>query len=359
MILKKKFHNKKLYKKILPLLLVLSMCLLSGCGQKEGDQTKAGFSAIGESDYDTAMQCFQAAIDEGEDAELAYRGIGMTYLGMAQYDEAVDAFETALSNGGLFAGDLERDINFYMATALYKNGNYTRAGELLDVIIKSQKNNVDAHFLRGCVALETDDYENGIYHFDKAIENSKDQQSMKIRVFEELASNGYEDKGSEYLTGILDDGSKLSDYEQGVVYFYLKDYDSARNHLGLAKQSDTKNAGNIVYMLGKTYEQLGEYNYASVLYTEYLQDHTGGANIYNQLGICQLKLDDAASAIKSFESGLELGNTAMTQILKYNQICAYEQATDFDKAKTLLDEYLAAYPDDEAAQREAVFLSTR
>ena len=76
MILKKNFHNKKLYKKILPLLLVLSMCLLSGCGQKEGDQTKAGFSAIGESDYDTVMQCFQAAIDEGEDAELAYRGIG-------------------------------------------------------------------------------------------------------------------------------------------------------------------------------------------------------------------------------------------------------------------------------------------
>ena len=345
MILKKEFQNKTLYKKILPVLLVLSMSLLAGCGQKEGDQIKAGFSAIEESDYDTAMQCFQAAVDEGEDAELAYRGIGMTYLGMAQYDDAVDAFETALSNGGLFAGDLERDINFYMATALYKNGNYTRAGELLDVIIKSQKNNVDAHFLRGCVALETGDYENGISHFDK--------------VFEELASNGYEDKGSEYLTGILDDGSKLSDYEQGVVYFYLKDYDSARNHLGLAKQSDTKNAGNIVYMLGKTYEELGEYNYASVLYTEYLQDHTGDANIYNQLGICQLKLDDAASAIKSFESGLELGDTAMTQILKYNQICAYEQATNFDKAKTLLDDYLAAYPDDEAAQREAVFLSTR
>ena len=119
MILKKRFQNKTLYKKILPVLLVLSMSLLSGCGQKEGDQIKAGFSAIEESDYDTAMQCFQAAVDEGEDAELAYRGIGMTYLGMAQYDDAVDAFETALSNGGLFAGDLERDINFYMATALY------------------------------------------------------------------------------------------------------------------------------------------------------------------------------------------------------------------------------------------------
>ena len=49
----------------------------------------------------------------------------------------------------------------------------------------------------------------------------------------------------------------------------------------------------------------------------------------------------------------------MTQTLKYNQICAYEQATNFTKAKALLDEYLVAYPDDENARREAIFLSTR
>ena len=151
----------------------------------------------------------------------------------------------------------------------------------------------------------------------------------------------------------------MSDYEQGVVYFYLKDYDSARNHLGLAKQAGGKNMSSIVYMLGKTYEQLGEYNYASVLYTEYLQDNIGDANIYNQLGICQLELGDTASAIQSFESGLSLGDPTMTQTLKYNQICAYEQATNFTKAKALLDEYLIAYPDDENARREAVFLSTR
>lgn len=339
---------------------LLMILALNGCGKQEGENTKAGFLAVEQADYATALQSFQTAVDEGENTELAYRGLGITYLGMAEYDNAIASFEEALANGGIFAGDLERDINFYMATALYKKGALAEAGELLDIIIQSDKENRDAYYLRGCVLLESGDYESSIYNFEKAIEYSKDEQSIKIRIFEELADNGYENKGSEYLTGILDSGNKLSDYEQGVVYFYLKDYDSARNHLGLAKQSGSKkNMSSIVYMLGKTYEELGDYSYASSLYTEYLEDNIGDANIYNQLGVCMLKLGDTASAVKAFESGISLGDAAMMQTLKYNRICAYEQATDFARAKTLIGEYLAAYPDDEQAQREAAFLDSR
>lgn len=339
--------------------LAMTCFMLAGCGQREGENTKAGFAAIEQADYTTAMQCFETAVSEGENAELAYRGMGLTYLGQADYKNAITSFEEALSNGGLFAGDLERDINFYMATALYKDGQLSKAGDLLDIIIQSKKNNSDAYFLKGCVDIELGNYDSGISYFDQAIENTKDEQSVKIRIYEELASNGYEEKGSEYLSGILDKANNLSDYEQGVVYFYLQDYDSARNHLGLAKQSSKKNMGNIVYMLGKTYEKLGEYNYASVLYTEYLADNVGDANIYNQLGICQLELGDAQSAIQSFEKGISLGDSTMMQTLKYNQICAYEKTSNFTEAKILIEKYLMAYPDDENARRESVFLSTR
>lgn len=348
------------FNKLLLGILIVACALMTGCGQKEGEKTKAGFAAIEQADYATAMQYFETAISEGENAELAYRGIGLTYLGQADYKNAIDAFEEALANGGLFAGDLERDINFYMATALYKDGQLTKAGELLDIIIESQKKNSDAYYLRGCVAIELGNYDEGIADFDLAIENTKDEQAVKIRIYEELAVNGYEEKGSEYLSGILDKANSLSDYEQGVVYFYLQDYNSARNHLGLAKQqAGGKNEGNIVYMLGKTYEMLGEYNYASVLYTEYLSGNVGDANIYNQLGICQLELGEAQSAIQSFEKGIELGDSTMMQTLKYNQICAYEKASDFTQAKALIAQYLMAYPDDENAKRESVFLNTR
>lgn len=342
----------------LGMLLGLSLTA-AGCGHKEGTHIQEGSAAVETSDYADAIQCFEQAIVSGEDLELAYRGLGITYLGMTDYDSAIDAFEKALDNGGIFAGDLERDINFYMATALYKNGQSEEAEKLLDAIIESDKKNADAFYLRGCIKIVTDDYEGGIYNFEKAMAYAEDTHAMKISVYEVLSENGYEDKGREYLTQMLEEEKNLSDYEQGVIYFYLEDYDNARNYLENAKQSAKKEKGTVIYMLGRTYEQLGDSNYAGVLYTEYLEENPEDARIYNQLGLCKLTAGDADAAVHAFESALELGDTSMTQTLKYNQIVAYEQAGDFAKAKTLMSAYLTAYPDDEKAQREDIFLRTR
>ena len=40
-------------------------------------------------------------------------------------------------------------------------------------------------------------------------------------------------------------------------------------------------------------------------------------------------------------------------------IVAYEQMKDWESAKAKLKEYLAEYPDDEAAKKELEFLETR
>ena len=151
-------------------LLMVLMLGIAGCGHKEGENIKAGFEAIGQSDYNGAIACFEQAVVSGEDLELSYRGYGLAYLGMADYDNAVLYFEKALDNGGIFAGDLERDINFYMATALYKNGEPEEAETLLDAIIESDKKNADAWYLRGSILIGEDDYEGGIYNFEKAME---------------------------------------------------------------------------------------------------------------------------------------------------------------------------------------------
>lgn len=331
----------------------------AGCGHKEGENIKAGFEAIGQSDYSGAISCFEQAVVSGEDLELSWRGYGLAYLGMADYENAILSFEKALDNGGIFAGDLERDINFYMATALYKNGDGEKAVSLLDAIIESDGKNADAWYLRGTILLERDDYEGGVYNLEKAMEYADDAHDMKLKVYEALAGNGYEEKGREYLVQMLDEEKNLNDYEQGVIYFYLGDYDNARNHLEIAKQSAKKEKNRIIYMLGRTYEQLGDMNYAGVLYSEYLEEDPENALIYNQLGLCKLAADDPAAAISAFETALSLNDSSMTQTLKRNQIAAYEAAGSFEKAKSLMNEYIAAYPDDAEAQREAVFLQTR
>ena len=42
--------------------LILLMITASGCGHKEGENIKAGFEAIEQSDYQGAMQCFEQAV---------------------------------------------------------------------------------------------------------------------------------------------------------------------------------------------------------------------------------------------------------------------------------------------------------
>ena len=96
--------------------------------------------------------------------------------------------------------------------------------------------------------------------------------------------------------------------------------------------------------LGKAYAATGDYNYASSVYSNYLSKQGPDAEIYNQLGLCELEKKDYQS---------------LMQTLSFNEIVAYEYLQDYQKATVLLKAYLQNYPDDQTAIREQQFLSTR
>ena len=122
-------------KKVVLLSILMTMGLISGCGKKENTSVDAGMKAIESQEYESAIASFEKAIVAGEDFELAYRGQGIAYMAMADYENAIKAFEKALKEAGMFPGDLEYDINFYLATAKFKNQDATGAIETLDAII--------------------------------------------------------------------------------------------------------------------------------------------------------------------------------------------------------------------------------
>ena len=73
----------------------------------------------------------------------------------------------------------------------------------------------------------------------------------------------------------------------------------------------------------------------------------------------QVKGGDYEAALAAFQAGMNVEGNTVTQSLKFNEIVAYEYLGQYDKAKLAMEQYLALYPDDEKAQREAVFLKTR
>jgi len=333
---------------------------LMGCGNNVNTSVDAGMAAVKEQKYEEALTLFEKAVVDGEDFELAYRGQGLAYMGLTQYENAVTSFEKALSEAGMFPSDLEYDINFYMATAKYKSGDVMGAIDIFDNILEMKDDHKDAYFLRGSAWMKLNEYEKGNADLKKAIELSKSSTDMVIAVYEVLANYGYTEEGNAYLNSLLETNlSKMSEYEKGKVYYYLEDYDNARNSLETAKNEEKGEEATILLMLGKTYEKLGDSEYAAVLYMNYLDENEGNAEIYNQLGLCKLEAGEYREALTAFEAGLAIEGNALVQSLSYNQIVAYEYLGDFSTAETLMKQYLASYPDDEAANREYIFLKSR
>ena len=97
----------------------------------------------------------------------------------------------------------------------------------------------------------------------------------------------------------------------------------------------------------------------SSVYNNYIAKDNTNAEVYNQLGLCEMAKQDYTAALSAFQAGKEIRDNEIMQTLSFNEIVAYEYLGDYQRASVLLSNYLKAYPDDEKAKREQIFLSTR
>ena len=333
------------------------MLILTGCGKSGRENIDAGMQKITEMDYGQAVECFESAMANGEDSRLLYRGLGIAYMGLTQYADAAAAFEQALSNGNILVDSMDYDINYYLATAYYKNNEKEKAVAVYDAILGLDRSQKTAHYLRGTVKLELGRYDEAIADFDSAIAlNTKDYGQI-IDIYQVLEQNGYKQTGKEYLEAAMAEGEKsMDDSEKGQMSYYLEDYTSASTYLERAR---TNGKEETILYLGKTYEALGDYNYAASVYSAYLAEHTDSEQMYNQLGMCRMQMGNYTEALNAFQAGINVEDNTMLQTLQFNEIVAYEYLGEYRKAAVLMESYLRTYPDEEAAKRENLFLQTR
>lgn len=332
--------------------------LCTGCGAGEKNSNiSEGMAAIEELRYEDALACFDRALVSGEDKRLIFRGQGLANLGLTRYDEAALALEKCLSSGSSIPDEMDYDVNYYLATAYYKAGRPEEAKKVYDAILALRPDARDACFMRGIVQLRMGNYELAKPDFDKAIELAPNDYDQLVEIYKVMEETGYQEMGASYLeTAIKEAPKDMSNYDKGRIYFYLDDFETARNYLEQARDAGDAQA---TYYLGKTWENLGEYNYAASVYLAYLQDQGESALIYNQLALCYMQLEDFEAALSALQSGLALEDTALRQTLCFNQIVVYEKQGNFKQAKELMSKYVQDYPDDEAAVRENEFLRSR
>ncbi len=336
----------------------VSALIFAGCGLlRSHELTDQGMEANKQLDYQTAITCFNQAIEAGEDGLAAGRGKGIAYLGLADYENAVASFEAALSEAGGRLTDLSFDTDYYLAYAYYKNGRMEDAIALVNGIIAARPEEKNAFFLRGRLELEQGNYELATVDFDSVLALDPSDYDCILSIYKCLDEYGYTDEGGNYLKeAMVRDGESMSDYDLGRFAYYLEDYETAKNSLERAR--DSENAQPALF-LGRTYEALGDYNYASTVYMDYIEKYGDSGEIYNQLGICRVRMQDYENALLAFQVGMEAEKEPCLQNLKYNEIVAYEYLGDFKRASSLMEEYRKHYPDDAKAEREWKFLKTR
>lgn len=331
---------------------------LTGCGMtSDNTNIKAGMDAVKSGDYQKALTCFEAAGEKGEDSRLLYRGKGLAYMGLTMYDEAAENLEACLQQSLGVVEPMDYDVNYYLATAYLKKGDAGKAEKTYTAILNLKPEAEDALFLRGYVRLEMGNYDDAVADFNQLIEIAPKDYGRLIDIYEALYAHGYKQIGQEYLqTAMADAKDSMSMYEKGRMYYYLEDYKQASNFLEQAK--DTGDAEAYLY-LGRAYEATGDYNYAASVYNSYLNHDSSHAGIYNQLGLCEMKREDYQAALNAFQAAIQIEKNGMMQTLQFNEIVAYEYLQEYRKAAALMESYIRAYPDDQAAAREYEFLKTR
>lgn len=163
------------------------------------------------------------------------------------------------------------------------------------------------------------------------------------------------------LLGMALVGCGKHEYRQGVKQLEKGKYEEAVSHFEKAVEKEA-NVGDSYRGIGIARWELEDFEGSGDAFLKALEngsEETG--TIYNFLGACMMKLDRPSEAASYYEQGIlqEGCSEEMLREMRFNMIAAYEAQGDYESAKAKLAEYVAAWPDDAQAVKEAEFLETR
>ena len=215
----------------------------------------------------------------------------------------------------------------------------------------------DALFLRGRAYFLQKNYERAKVDFDAAVE-TKESYQLCLDIYELYQESSMKADGDRYLEAAVKIEPKTTEdyYNIGCAYYYLEEQDEAVKAFSKAMKDGSSAA---MEMLGEVYLSNGQNDEAKALFSSYLSTDGFAAAANNGLALCALAENDTDSALSYIEEGLKTAEDSDRENLLFNQIVSYEKRADFDTAKSLMADFLAAYPENTAAQRENTFLQNR
>jgi len=292
-----------------------------------------------------------------KEEQLIYRQTGITYLENKQYEKALEAFQSALDLSLGELGEEEIDICFYKAETLYMLGDTQGALDTYTAIIDYNQS-AKAYFLRGNLYYSLGEEDSALADYEAATEEEKKDYELYIGIYESLVAHDKEKMGEDYLRQALEiSGNKSYDkMQKGRIHFLLEENETA---ISLLEEAIEKKEMLAHYYMAEINVEMEDLEAAEANIQAYIESDV--ANSYNlfQAGNKQLENGNYKMAIQCLEAALKLEKVPNKQTIMKTLVIVYEYNGDFKKAKSLMAEYVAAYPEDKEAAREYTFLQTR
>ena len=354
---KKRFYGG--FRAVLLAGLVGAALSLAACGSPEARELYGqAAKSLTDGDYAAAETQFGEVIAAGEYVSESYRGLGLAQMYLQNYAEACINLEKSLLYMEGEDEAFERDVNLYLAYCRERHGENDKAMEIYSELLAKEED-PDVYFLRGKLYVEEENAAAAAADFDRASEISSDYD-LFINIYEVYAGHGKNYDGSAYLEKALQvvNSSETDYYNKGLVYYYLQEYENAKDNL-IQAMNENPEDGKAILLLGRVYLSMNDLADARAMFNEHIVNNTNVAAAYDGLAMCDIAEENYESALANVQAGLANGNLEANKGLRFNEIIVYEHLKDWETAKRKAAEYVLMYPLDEAGMRENQFLSTR
>lgn len=190
-------------------------------------------------------------------------------------------------------------------------------------------------------------------------------------------------------------GQKVELRDDALLYFQEEDYSKTIQYLESALDRHSVFAGRLNHdmtcYLAESYYQLHDYEKAEVIYDKLIASNAREPRYYELKGRCAkdageyeramdiysegwektedsvflklicniyLEQEDYEKALDFTEQGIAAGGDTKGEFM-YQKVIIYERSQKYAEAYEAVQEYCALFPEDEDAQKEMTFLSTR
>ena len=371
--------------------------LLTGCGEAKKAYDK-GMELAKAGKYEKSLPYFKDAIKEnGEQAEY-YIGYGMALCRLNRYELAKEEFQKviqetdnkiskennkqlcygmAIADYGLgdygsvtgycdkaleieYLDDMDCDILYTKMSAYWQQGEWKKAEEVCQVLLKKSKKYMDAYMALAGIEQNLGESDKAAQAYKDAIETDKTYYDAYFKLYQQYMAAGQTDAANELLDQLV--AIKPNKAENmmviGRAYFYKQEYDRAKEYLKMAYDGNNKES---LYYSGALSAALEQYDAAIMYYQKYIKENKEELNVevYYQLALVYMQQKEYDKAQRMITKGISYGITAALQELKKTQVILLEKQNCYEEAVPLAEEYIRCYPADVAMEKELAFIKTR